>query len=409
MFTNKRYVTAVDISSSKICAAVSELDNKGGVRILAADKIDTLGLKKAIVVDMGMTAQILKRLIKDLKETSGISNQSLYLNVSGTHLDTCYCHGAVMISNSKNVIAQRDIKSVIASAHTHGVTLDRTPIHSLLCGYIVDEHDGVINPLEMHAKKLEVDILVITGISNYIKNLIKSVNQAGYQVKELVASGLATSFSVLTEDEKKSGVILIDIGAGVTDITFFKDDKLNSLKIISKGGNDITENISRKLKVSISYAEEIKKRYGCAFVDNKQEDEDIVLKDSNGNIKSIKREEISELIKFSLSEIFLAIKQKLKEVDCMEHVSCGVVITGGVALLDGMIEMAQGTFGLPVRLGLPRNFKSSIKINTPIWSNCLGLTRYALLKENKSSQSLRKSNPLSFIKKKVEDLLRDYF
>ncbi len=408
MFKRKKTVTAVDLSDSKACGVIAEVRNEQ-IEIIASHLIEGGGLKKGLVVDIGVTAGILKNLLKELKKGAKGSSDSIYINVSGSHLDTGNCHGAVMISNNRGVVLKKDVRSVISSAHVHGIALDRMPLHTLVRDYIVDEHRGIINPLKMHARKIEVDLLVVTGVSNYIKNLKRSVNQAGYQIKEMVVSSLPPFYSVLEEEERKSGVVLIDIGAGLMEIAFFHEEKLKKLAIILKGGDDITESISKRLKVSVSYAEEIKKRYGCALVSSEEAVEEVVLKDSNGNVKVINKNEISEAVKRSLEEILSKVESKLEELDCLQNAPCGIVLTGGTALLDSMIEVAQKTFVLPVRLGSPRGFQISKALNSPIWSNCLGLAKYALIKETASPQTDARLKPLAFIKEKTADLFSDYF
>jgi len=409
MFRNKKNITAVDISNSKIRACVAEDIGKGDINILAAEEADLSAVKRSIVIDLGQTSGVLRNILNRIKDDCGVDNRSIYLNVSGEHLDRTNSHGAVMVQNSKGQVTKRDINNVIASAYTRGVSLDRAPIHSLICGYTIDEQDGVLDPINMHAKKLEVDLSIISGISNCMKNLKKAVNQAGYEVKELIASALAASFSVLTDEEKRSGVVLIDLGAGVTDIAFFKNNYLRGFKVIPKGGEDITDEVSKKLKISLSYAEEIKKRYGCVFINNQAAKEDIALKDTNENFKSIDKSEICEIIKKSLKSTFKEIKSTLNNLNCLNEAPCGIVITGGVSLLDGLVEEAQDILEIPVRFGLPNRFKSSKNLKFPTWSTCLGLARYALIKEDSLSNKDGRLNPLAFIKRKIENLLTDYF
>jgi cell division protein FtsA len=262
----------------------------------------------------------------------------------------------------------------------------------------------------MHANKLEVDLFIISAFSNNVKNLKKVINEAGYEVNQIVASGIASASSVLKPEEKSSGVIVIDIGAGTTDIAFFKDNYLKGFEVIAKAGNKITEDLSRRLKLSLPYAEEIKKRYGCATYEADEKQDNIVLKEADNEFKNLNKNQINSIVEKSTNEILKDITGSLKKMKCLSSASCGVVLTGGTALLDGMIDKAENKLELPVRLGTPVGYTSKTNLSTPIWSTCLGLARYVLLGQDPSVE--QKKIPLGsliFIKQKIEDILTDYF
>ena len=408
-FRKGKGITSVDISNSRIRAIVATKKKEENIDILAAEEDSLSSLNRSIVADLNQTAQALKDILYRIKRNSHIDNHYIYLNISGGHLDMTTSHGAVVIKNSRHQVRQQDIDNVIMSAYIQGVSLDRTPIHSLVCGYTIDEQDRVLNPINMQAEKLEVDLSIISSLSNHIKNLRKSVNQAGYEVREFIASAIASSHSVLTEEEKRSGVILMDIGAGVTDLAFFKDNYLKGFKVLLKGGDDITSLLSDKLKISLSYAEEIKKRYGCIYLEKQEIAEDIILKDANSNFKNITRSQICNIIKEGLMYLFSEIKTALRKMDCLRQAPVGIVITGGAGLLDGLIERAQEEFNLPVRLGLPREPRVLKDLNNPGWSTCLGIARYVLFKEKTPFYNPPKPTLLSYIKRKIEILFTDYF
>jgi cell division protein FtsA len=407
---NKRNVTAVDISNSKIRTCLAEEERGGKVNVLAACETDVKGVDRSIITNLGEVAETLKRMLDKIREETGICNHSVYLNISGSHLDTGNSHGAVMIQNSRNQITKRDLDNVIASAYAQGVSLNRQVIHSLVYRYTIDEQDNIFDPIDMYARKLEVDLFIISGIDNIIKNLKKAVNQAGYEIKALAASAFADSYSVLTEEEKKSGVILLDLGAGVTDIAFFRNKNLRGFKVIDAGGEDITVELSKKLKISLSYAEEIKKRYGSAASQLKDKEEDIVLKSGDNDFKKINKYQISDCVQKILHEILKEVKSALEDTRCLQEAPCGVVVTGGVTLLDGLIEKTQEYLNMPARLGLPANFTSNNKIiNNPAWSTCLGLARFALRREDAAAGKDANSNIFSGLRKKIEAILTDYF
>lgn len=408
MLTRNKHITCVDISGSAIKAAAVDEDKSGNLTVQAMVKKDVLALRRGVVLDIAKAADTLKAVLQELQAKAKGINQSIYLNISGLHLRGNMSHGAVMITHPRGIIRTQDIQNVINSAYTLGISLERIPIYSRDNNYIVDEQEGIINPKGMHARKLEVDLFVISGIDNYIKNLIKCVNQAGYQVKELVPSVLAGGYGVLSEREMNSGSILIDMGAELTEAFLFVNGRPSDFVVLPAAGNDITNKLSRELKISFEYAEEIKQRYANISSARKKA-EDVVLRNAEGDFKTIKSDLINTVVSDVLKDIFSQVKEDLEKKGAFGKAACGLVFTGGAATMEGAIELMQQSMGTPVRLGVPRGFANTAKTSLAAWSTCLGLARYAAFTQ-KAQQDL--NPPRSILAKArgwAEEILTEYF
>jgi len=403
----KLRITALDISDRKIAGVVAELESKGKISVLGHDVIHESCLKNGLVMDIAGTANVVKNFVKKLQHKTHAISSSVSINITGQDLALGKSETAILISNPRGIITTADLKTVINQAHVQGIALDRKVIETLISKYIVDDSTDVINPLRMHAKKLRVQLSVISGLTNHINNLKKSVNRAGYCVKDVVADSVADSFSVLTQSDIEDRVVLINIGSLFSQVTVLKNSKIEYLKVFYQGGIDVTESISSSLGVSFKYAEELKMRYGCeqARDDQKQE---VVLKNDDGTFKTINKNLITDAASRGVFGIFDTISRELKIADIDIEKGYKIIITGGFALMDSIIEVLQAKYGIAISVGVPRGFSVANELVSPSWSTCLGVAKKSLINPPYIPNCRASSFPKLIIQK-FNDFMIDYF
>ena len=403
----KPRITALDISDVKIAGVVAELESKNKITVLSYDITNESCLKNGLVVDITKAAAVIKNFVKKLQHKSHTSSPTIAVNITGGDLALSKSQAAILISNARGIITSADLKAVISQAHIQGVSLDRKVMETLISKYTVDDNVEVINPLRMYAKKLCVQLSVVSGLTNHINNLRKAVSRAGYCVKDLVADPIADSFSVLTEKDKEDGVVLMNIGCLRSQIIVFKKNKMEYLKVVNRGGADITESISSSLDVSFEYAEELKRRYGCAQFYNNQKQE-VVLKKDDGTFKTINRNLITDAASRGLFDVFDFIDKELKKANIYLEKDYKIILTGGLALMDSAIEALQSKFHLAISAGVPRGYSVVNELVAPNWSTCLGVAKKSLINPPHIPYSRALSTP-RYIIQKFNDFMTDYF
>ena len=403
----KTRITALDISDVKVAGVVAELESDNKINVLSHDVVNESCLKNGLVMDIAATANIVKSFVKRLQQKSNTFSPAISVNISSEALALSKSEAAILISNARGIITTADLKTVISQAHIQGVSLDRKVIETLVSKYMVDDNTEVINPLRMHAKKLSVQLSVISGLTNHINNLKKAMSRAGYCVKDLVADPIADSFSVLTDTDKEDGVVLINIGSLFSQVTVYKNNKIDYLNVMHHGGVDITELISRSLNVSFKYAEELKRRYGCEQSQDRQKQE-VVLKNDDGTFKTINKNLITDIASRGLFDIFDIINKDLKIADIYLERDYKIVVTGGLAMMDSVIEILQAKFNLDISIGVPRGYNVANELVSPVWSTCLGIAKKSLINPPYIPNCRALSIP-RYIVQKFNDFMIDYF
>ncbi len=403
----KPRITALDISDVKIAGVVAELESGNKITILSHDITNETCLKNGLVMDIARTAAVIKNFVKKLQHKSRTSSPTISVNITGEDLALSKSQAAMLISNARGIITSADLKAVISQAHIQGISLGRKVIETFISKYMVDDSVEVINPLRMHAKKLCVQLSVVSGLTNHINNLKKAINRAGYCIKDLVADPIADSFSTLTEKDKDNGVVLINIGCLFSQVTVFKKNKMEYLKVLNRGGANITESISSSLDVSFEYAEELKRRYGCAQSYDNQKQE-VVLKKDDGTFKTINKNLITDAVSGGLFDIFDFINKELKRANIYLEKDYKIIVTGGLALMDSAIEALQAKFHLAISAGVPRGYSVVNELVAPNWSTCLGVAKKSLINPPYIPDCRALSVP-GYIMQKFNDFMIDYF
>jgi cell division protein FtsA len=380
-------IVGLDIGTTKICCIIGEKNETGRLDVIGLGSHVSKGLRKGVVVNIESTVESIKNAVDEAELMAGAEIESVYVGIAGGHIKGFNSHGVIAIKNKE--ITQADIDRVIDAAKAIAIPMEREVIHVLPQEYIVDDHDGIKTPLGMSGVRLETKVHIVTGAVTSAQNVIKSVTRAGLRVKDIVLEQLASSKAVLTEDEKELGVAMIDIGGGTSDLAIFFEEAIKHTSVLAIGGNHITNDIAIGLRTPTSEAEKIKKSNGCADTSLVKDSETIEVP-SVGDRKNrvISKKILSEIIEPRVEELFSLIIREIVQSGFKDISTSGIVLTGGSAIMPGMVEIAENVFQLPVRRGIPKNIGGLVDVvNSPMYATAVGLLLYGM--ENKNWQKNR--------------------
>jgi len=405
----QKIIASIDIGTSSIVAALAKTDHRGKMISLDISESKSKGIDKGLIADLEKLTDSIQSAVNRLQSKSKTKIHNVYININGDHITTRHSHAAIpLVEKTNRIIGLGDTRKIDNQARLLGLKLEEKIIHDFLQGYAVDGYNKVKNPLGLHGRKLEVDLYLIVSKISQIDNLVKSVNQVGLEIADVVLSGLASSLAILDEKEKSDGCILIDIGAGITEILIFKENILRQVDILSFAGNDITEAIASKLKLPFELAEDLKKSYGAASSKGVKQNKEVLIK-QNSSYKPIQQKLICELIELKVNQLISLIKTKIDNSAYREQINSGIVITGGSALLSGLLERIELELNLPVRVGRIKNvnFASS---KMPLYATTIGLIRYGIdASTNRVSKFLSDKNFFFRFLNKVKEVYQEYF
>ena len=350
---NKDLIVGLDIGTSKVVAAVAELSPDGRLEIIGMGSHDSKGLKKGVVVNIEATVNAIQRALEEAELMADCKIQRVYTGIAGSHIRSFNSTGMVAIKDKE--VMPLDVDRAIATARAMPIPTDQQVLHILTQEFIIDGQDGVREPLGMSGVRLEVKVHIVTGAVSAAQNIVKCVRRCGLEVNDLILQPLASSLAVLTEDEKELGVCLVDVGGGTTDIAVFREGAIRHTAVIPIAGDQITNDIAMALRTPTADAEELKIRRGCALrqlADPKEMIEVPGVGDRPS--RQLSRQTLSEVIEPRVEELYSLVQKVLRESGYEELLSSGLVLTGGSAVLQGMVELGEEVFHLPVRLGIPR-------------------------------------------------------
>ncbi|HEX6535404.1 MAG TPA: cell division protein FtsA [Gemmatimonadaceae bacterium] len=353
----ERLVAGLDIGSSRTTAVIAEvvgdLPKHPGIKVLGVGQARTSGLRRGVVSDIEETTRSIQKAMQDAERMAGVEVEFVYAGIAGEHVQAMTSSGVVAVNGDE--VTRADVERANEVARTQAIPADRELLHAIPQEYRVDKNDGIRDPVGMIGMRLETEMYLVTIGASPAMNLRKSVERAGYRVRELVLEPLASALSVLTEDEKELGVALVEMGAGTTDLAVFHEGKIRFLGTVSFGGNNVTSDIVHGLGVTQADAERLKERYGCAY--------EPLLADSNEVIqlpstvaqgdRQIPRELLAHIIHQRMDEIFGLVNREIVDAGFTGRLSAGVVLTGGAAAIQGATELASDVFGTGVRVGTP--------------------------------------------------------
>lgn len=370
-------ITAIDLGSSKICVVVADMDRHGRIQVLGMGRSHCGGIKKGVVVDIEETTKAIMEAISQAENMSNTDITEVHINLAGGLCRLMRNKGVIAVTGEDKEITREDVQRVMNSATIVSIPQEEQLIDVIPTQYVVDGYDEIKDPVGMTGVRLEVDADIITGSATTVLNLIKAVNRAGVNVKGIIMEPLATSEAVLTSDAKEMGVLLIDCGAGTTDITYFKSGKIMYSNLIPVGGYHITNDISIAFRVPFDDGEDLKIKYGSVDLDKVDVEEEYIEVNQIGSseITSFNRGELTEIIEARVSELLSLIKDDLVKKDLAHNLVAGVVITGGgLSYIDGVEELAKSILGANVQIGYPK----VLGANEPVYATTVGISKYIL-------------------------------
>jgi cell division protein FtsA len=371
----KNVIVGLDIGTSKVNALVGEIKSDG-IEIIGLGVQPSLGLKRGVVVNIDATVDSIQRAVAEAEAMAGFPVRSVYTGIAGNHIKSLNSHGIVAIQNQE--VTHSDIDRVIDAARAVAIPADQKILHILPQEFIIDTQEGIREPIGMSGVRLEAKVHMVTGAVSAAQNITKCIQRCGLEVAEIILEQLASSQSVLTEDEKELGVCLIDIGGGTTDIAIFTAGAIRFTSVIPIAGDQVTNDIAVALRTPTQSAEQIKRKYACAIAELVGAEEFVeVTSVGDRPGRTLARRALAEVVGPRYEELFHLVKTELHRSGFEEYLAAGIVLTGGAANVSGAVELAEKIFKLPVRLGNPQYINGNSElINNSMYATGTGLLLY---------------------------------
>jgi cell division protein FtsA len=352
--------------------------NVGGIDVVGVGSAPSRGLRRGVVVNIDFTVEAIKQAVAEAEQMAGVEVAGVYAGVAGGHIRGLNSRGVVAVSGRDREVAEQDVDRVVDAARAINLPQDREIIHVLPQTFVVDDQDGVREPIGMSGVRLEVECHIVTGAITSVQNVVRSVNRAGLTVYDIVLESLASAEAVLSADEKELGVLLVELGGGTTNVALFREGAIWHTAILPLGGDHITNDIAVGLRTPVGEAEELKKRYGCALTARVPAQETVDVPSVGGRKpRELSRQVLSEIIQPRVEEIFRLVAKDLAKAGFEDAATSGIVVTGGTSILEGVPEVAEAVFALPVRRGMPGDVGGlSDMVRSPIHSTAVGLALY---------------------------------
>ncbi len=400
-------IVGLDIGTTKICAVVGEVRPEG-LEIIGMGSHPSEGLRKGVVINIENTVNSIKAAIEEAETMAGCEIGSVYAGIAGGHIEGVNKPGVIALKEKE--VTKKDIERVIETASAVAVPMDREVIHTLVQEFIVDDQDGIVDPLGMSGVRLEAKVHIVTGAVTSAQNIIKCANRAGLDVYDIVLESLASSEAVLSKEERNLGAALIDFGGGTTDLALFSKGAIKHTSVLALGGDNLTYDIAVGLRTPKLEAEKIKIKYGAALSSMIGKDDTIEVPGVGGRSpRTLSRQILGEILEPRVEEIFTLIHQELVDSGYDELASSGVVVTGGSAELPGISEMAEQIFNAPARVGYPQDVQGLVDlINKPMYATAVGLVLYgAKTYKQKKKFRIRDSNIFHLVIARMKRWFRD--
>jgi cell division protein FtsA len=353
------YICALDIGTTKICALIAEVDEHNQIKIIGMGNAPSEGLRRGVVINLDRTVQSILRAKEEAERMAGVEIKSVYAGIAGDHIRSVNGRGVVAVSGEDHIISPDDKRRVIEAAKAVALPFDREIIHILPQEFIVDDQRGIDDPVGMSGVRLEAEVHIVTGAVTSAQNICRCIERAGMGVHDLVLEPLASSYSTLTDDEKNLGVAVLDIGGGTTDIAMFYEGCIRHTAIVGLGGRNVTNDLAHGLRTPLDQAEAVKIAHGGAIhLENEREEVFDVPGVGGRAPRKISRNVLVDIIQPRAEEILSLAFNEIKKSDYVHLMTSGAVLTGGCAMLPGMVELAEEIFNMPVKLGTPNSVKS---------------------------------------------------
>ncbi|HEC17689.1 MAG TPA: cell division protein FtsA [Sedimenticola sp.] len=377
-------IVGLDIGTSKVVAIVGEIKPDNEIEIIGIGSHPSRGLKKGVVVNIESTVQSMQRAVEEAELMAGCEIQSVYAGIAGSHIRSLNSHGIVAIKDQE--VTHGDVERVIDAARAVAIPADQKILHILPQEFIIDNQDGIREPVGMSGVRLEARVHMVTGAVSAAQNIVKCVRRCGLDVDDLILEQLSSANAVLSEDEKELGVCLVDIGGGTTDMAIFTEGAIRHTAVIPIAGDQVTNDIAVALRTPTQHAEDIKIKYACALTQLASENETIEVPSIGDRpARRLSRQTLAEVVEPRYEELLTLIQGELRRSGFEDLIAGGVVLTGGSSKMEGLIELAEEVFHMPVRLGAPQYVTGLVDVvRNPIYATGVGLLLFG-----RSNQPLR--------------------
>ncbi len=410
---DRRIVTGLDIGTSKIAVVIGEEDMNGDIQVLGVGVSPSEGLRQGVVINLDLAVKSIEKAVHEAQLTAGFEIEDVVVGIAGDHVRSVNSRGVVAVSRADHEITEKDVDRVIEAAKAIALPIDREVLHVLPQEFIVDNQTGIKNPVGISGVRLEAEIHIVTGAVTSAQNIVRSVSKAGLKVKGLALEPLASSYAVLDKDEKKLGVALIDMGGGTTDVALFYDGAIRHTAVIGLGGQNVTNDIALGLRTPVEQAEEIKKKYGCAYEKNVSKNDMFTVPGiGNRGAREVSKALLSSIIQPRMEEIFSLVSKEIKRSDFSELLGAGVVITGGGSLIESCDILAEEVFGLPISIGIPKGFQGLVSAaSSPMLATGVGLVLYGIESKDELGSTLSddENNLFGRVFSLMRRFVEDYF
>ena len=411
MAHKERYLVGLDVGTSKVAVIVGEMMDDGSLEIIGLGGAESRGIRRGAVVNLEAAVDSIKKAIEEAELMAGVEIDSVHLNVSGPHIKGFNSRGVIAVAGKTREITRDDVRRAIEAAKAVALPAGREILHVLPQDFVVDEQDGIGAPVGMTGARLEVNVHIVTGSVSAAQNLVACVNRAGMSVVDTVLAQLAASESVLTTDEKDLGVALLDIGGGTTDLAIFERGSLWHTAVLGIGGDHFTNDIAVGLRTPIPDAEKVKRRSGCSLSTLVDEEDTIEVASVGGRRPRVMaRRILSDILQPRAEEIFHQAWDEIRRAGHEKSLNSGIVITGGGAILEGMPEMAEQIFDLPIRRGAPSSVGGlSDHVNSPTFATAVGIVQYAQRNVLGDAPRLVGAGALGRVAGRLRGLFKEFF
>ena len=371
--SDKKLIVGLDIGTSKVVAIVAEASPDGKMDVIGIGSHPSRGLKKGAVVNIESTVQSIQRAVEEAELMAGCQIHSAYAGIAGSHIRSLNSHGIVAIRDHE--VGHGDVDRVIDAAKAVAIPADQKILHVIPQEFVIDKQEGIREPAGMSGVRLEAKVHMVTGSVSAAQNIIKCVRRCGLEVDDIILEQLASAQSVLTDDERELGVCVVDIGGGTTDIAIFTDGAIRHTAVIPIAGDQVTNDIAVALRTPTQHAEEIKIKYACALTQLASPDETIEVPSVGERPpRRLARQTLAEVVEPRYEELLTLVQAELRRSGFEELIAAGVVLTGGSAKMEGVIDLAEEIFHMPVRLGVPQYVTGLVDVvRNPIYATGVGL------------------------------------
>jgi len=371
-------ITGLDLGTTKISAIIAEVNEKSEINVVGVGTTPSYGLRRGVVVNLDKTVQGIRQAVGEAELMAGVKVNNVVVGIAGDHIKSFNSRGVIAVSRTEEGISNEDIKRVIEQAKAVTIPMDRKIIHVLPQDYTVDDQTGIKEPVGMAGVRLEAEVHVVTAAITAIQNIVKSIERANLAIRNIVLQPYASSFAVLDEEEKELGVCLLDVGGGTTDFSIFFEGSIRHTSVVGLGGVNITNDIAIGLRTPRAQAEEIKKRYGAALSSLVDTNETMEVPGVGGRKKrEVSRQILASIIEPRIEEVFSLVEREIKRSGFDDRLTAGIVLTGGTVKMEGIEQLAERIFDLPVKVGVPKGIVGlTDAVSDPVHAAGIGLIVY---------------------------------